>query len=110
MKQMIAMAAALALLVPLAAQTPAEAGWRKGKAKSAYRGARVKGYTKRRGGYSYSASDVANTAGDSRTRYGSVNAYRDPFSDRQTNAGPFDHGWFFDSAVAPRGGDSPYMQ
>ena len=81
--------------------------------KSAYyhRRARVYGYVGRRriGGYSYSAEDVINTYGMSRSRYGSINSYRDPFVDRQTSSGPFDHGFFFDSGIGPRGGDSPYL-
>lgn len=72
-------------------------------------GPRVKGFVARRGGYSYSAPDTINTYGDARTKYGGASSYRDPFLDRQTNAGPFDHGFFFDSGIAPRGGDSPYM-
>ena len=73
--------------------------------------ARVYGYMGRRrvGGYSYSAQDVMNTYGLTRGLYGSMNSYRDPFVDRQTTAGPFDHGFFFDSGIAPRGGDSPYL-
>ena len=81
--------------------------------KSAYyhRRARVYGYVGRRriGGYSYSAEDVVNTYGMSRSRYGSINSYRDPFVDRQTSSGPFDHGFFFDFGIGPRGGDSPYL-
>lgn len=63
----------------------------------------------RRGGYSYSQSDSINTYGDNRGRFGSANSLRDPNIDRQTNAGPFDHGFFFDSGVGPRGGNSPYL-
>jgi hypothetical protein len=63
----------------------------------------------RRGGYSYSAEDTINTYGDSRSKYGAATSLRDPMLDRQTLSGPFDHGFFFDSGVAPRGGDSPYM-
>ncbi|MFY0610122.1 MAG: hypothetical protein JXQ99_01250 [Hyphomicrobiaceae bacterium] len=110
MLRLFGIAVAALLLVPTTLPTTAEAG---AKGKSRYSksgGSQVRGYRTRRGSYSYSANDVANTAGDSRTRYGSVNSYRDPFSDRQTVSGPFDHGWFFDSAIAPRGGDSPYMQ
>lgn len=62
-----------------------------------------------RGGYSYSYADSINTYGDSRSKYGGASAYRDPNLDRQTNAGPFDHGFFFDSGIGARGGDSPYM-
>jgi len=72
-------------------------------------GPQVRGFTARRGGYSYSTADVINTYGDSRTRFGSTSVYRHPYLDRQTNAGPFDHGFFFDSGMAPRGGDSPYQ-
>jgi hypothetical protein len=73
------------------------------------RGTRVRGYLARRlGFYSYSDADVTNVYGSSRAQFGSTNAYRDPFTDRQTAAGPFDHGFFFDSGLGPRGGDSPY--
>jgi hypothetical protein len=64
----------------------------------------------RRGGYSYSAADAINTYGDARGSTGRSDSLRDPGLDRQTNAGPFDHGFFFDSATAPRGGDSPYLR
>ena len=70
---------------------------------------RVMGFVQRRGGYSYSSGDVINTYSDNRSKYGSVNSYRDPMVDRQTSSGPFDHGFFFDSGIAPRGGNSPYL-
>ena len=69
--------------------------------------ARVYGYSSR-GGYSYDYYDVINTYGQSRALYGSTNSYRDPFSDRQTPSGPFDHGFFFDSGLGPPFNDSPY--
>jgi hypothetical protein len=72
-------------------------------------GPQVRGYTARRGGYSYSYADTIDTYGNPRTQYGGSNLYRDPMLDRQTNAGPFDHGFFFDSGITARGGDSPYM-
>jgi hypothetical protein len=68
----------------------------------AYRGRRI-------GFYSYSYRDVINTYGMSRARYGSINSYRDPFVDMQTPNGPFDHGFFFDSGMLPRGGNAPYL-
>jgi hypothetical protein len=110
------------MIVPLGGPaTMAEAGWSGAKSKykkshrskryrsSRRRGKRVqeRGYRARRGGYSYLSQDVINTYGGGRARYGGVNAYRDPFSDRQTNSGPFYYGLFFDSAIAPRGGDPP---
>ena len=73
------------------------------------RGTRVRGFLARRGGYySYTDSDVVNIYGGSRTLFGSTNSYRDPFVDRQTTSGPFDHGFFFDSGTGPRGGNAPY--
>ena len=73
-------------------------------------GAPVRGYRGRRVGfYSYSYRDVINTYGMSRARYGSINSYRDPFVDMQTPNGPFDHGFFFDSGMLPRGGNAPYL-
>lgn len=67
--------------------------------------------TPRRGGYSYSQADSINTYGDSRGKYGSSSSLRDPQLDRQTNAGPFDHGFFYDSGVGPgqHGNDAPFL-
>jgi len=33
----------------------------------------------------------------------------DPSLNKQTQAGPFDSGFFFNSGIGPNGGDSPYM-
>ena len=113
----LAVAAAFALAVP-ASGSIAEAHERDGahgkkvhagKSRLKHkRATRVRGFQARGGYYSYTDSDVINTYAGSRTLYGSTNFYRDPFSDRQTTAGPFDHGFFFDSGLGPRGGDSPY--
>lgn len=90
----------------LGVSASAEAG---GKHSQYRNGPQVKGYTERRGGYSYNYSDSINTYGNSRTLYGGASVYRDPTLDKQTNAGPFDHGFFFDSGRGSHGGDSPYM-
>ncbi|MEM8973548.1 MAG: hypothetical protein AAGD43_15935 [Pseudomonadota bacterium] len=71
--------------------------------------ARVKGYVRRRGGYSYSAQDSINTYGDSRTLNGGANSYRFELYTRQAPSGPFDHGFFFDSGIGLHGGNSPYL-
>ena len=68
----------------------------------------VRGYVARRGGYSYSYADSIDTYGSARTTTGGSRYYRDAQLDRQTS-GPFDHGFFFDSGIAPHGGNSPYM-
>lgn len=86
----------------LLAAAPAAAGSRNGT--------KVKGYAEKRGGYSYGYADSVNTYGDGRSKYGGASVYRDPTLDKQTEAGPFDHGFFFDSGLSgPHGGDSPYM-
>lgn len=108
-----------AAAVAVVATLPVAAGDRSGASQAGpehrtsrhYRsGAQVKGYKQRRGGYSYDYADSINTYGDSRSNYGGATSLRDPMLDRQTKAGPFDHGFFFDSGIGPRGGDSPYMQ
>ena len=73
-------------------------------------GAKSKNQEQRRGGYSYQYQDSINTYGDARSNFGGASSLRDPMLDRQSRSGPFDHGFFFDSGIAPRGGDSPYMQ
>jgi hypothetical protein len=73
------------------------------------KGPQVRGYVQRKGGYSYTPGDVTNTYGQSRTIFGGANTYRAPGLDRQTTSGPFDHGFFWDSGIAPRGGNSPYL-
>lgn len=120
MRNQLFVAMASALIVVLAAPV-AEAGDRRAKSGVSssggahptsrhYRsGARVKGYRTRRGGYSYSYQDSINTYGDSRSNFGAASSLRDPMLDRQSPAGPFDHGFFFDSGTTLHGGDSPYM-
>lgn len=72
------------------------------------RGPQVRGYVLR-GGYSYGREDSINTYGDSRSRYGGASFYRDTMLDRQSRSGPFDHGFFFDSAIGRGGGNAPYQ-
>lgn len=97
------MALALGALALLAPQGPVSAddGYSSG--------GKGRRHAPRRGGYSYSYEESVNTYGDSRGQYGSARSLRDPGLDRQTQGGPFDHGFFFDSGAAPRGGDSPYQ-
>jgi len=80
-------------------------------AEAADNGSKSKSSTQRRGGYSYNQADSINTYGDSRGKYGSASSLRDPSMDRQTNAGPFDHGFFYDSGVGTgqHGNDAPFL-
>lgn len=115
MKRVI-LGVAIAMGLSLSA-VPADAGSRGYRGEGAHqsssyyrKGPRVKGYVKRRGGYSYTYEDSINTYGNSRSLYGGVNAWRDYSADRQTDFGPFDHGFFFDSATGSSyGGSAPYM-
>ncbi len=86
-------------------------GAKKHRVHHARKGTRVKGFVARSGGgYSYVAADTINTYGDARGKYGAAQSFRDPGFDRQTQGGPFDNGFFFDSGIgSPHGGDSPYM-
>lgn len=122
MKRLFATAVSAVLFSAVAGLAPAEAGGYRYRDRAAvetdgvhpkssyYRGrSEVRGYVKRRGGYSYTKEDTINTYGDARGRFGAANSLRDPSMDTQTRSGPFDHGFFFNSPMGPRGGDSPYM-
>lgn len=76
--------------VGLAGQTSARYHRRRYAHPGVYAGRRI-------GFYSFTYRDV-------------MSRYRDPYLDRQTQAGPFDSGFFFDSAILPRGGDSPHIR
>jgi hypothetical protein len=115
----IATLAVLAAAASLLTSAPADATHKKKILKSevqegaehrssqAYRrGPQVRGFVLRRGGYSYAAPDSINTYGDGRSVYGGGNAN---FYNRPTQGGPFDSGFFFDSGISPRGGNSPYQ-
>jgi hypothetical protein len=67
-----------------------------------------RGY-RRIGFYSYRYRDVINTYGMAYAPVGSLTIFRDPYADQQSIAGPFDHGFFFDSGIRPRGGNAPYL-
>lgn len=54
--------------------------------------------TRRPGGYSYHYVDAINTR-----------RFVDPSMTRQTNGGPFDSGFFFETPKGPFGGTTPYM-
>jgi hypothetical protein len=60
----------------------------------------LKGTIGYRKAYSYSKSDVVGS--DTRRFY-------DPSYTRQTPGGPFDNGFFFDSAYGRNAGEAPYM-
>ena len=58
---------------------------------------------KRVGGYSYSYQDSKMSVTESQR-------FWDPTSAQQSLSGPFDSGFFFDSANRRNGGDAPYPQ
>lgn len=60
-------------------------------------------YGRRRiGGYSYHPNQTMSGA--------EARRFWDPGSTLQSPEGPFDSGFFFDSAIAPHGGNAPYQQ
>lgn len=120
----LSMVAALAALMAFSATATAEDAAKKKptkkepeatatkdeRASAAYRRpAQVKGFVQRRGGYSYAAQDSINTYGDSQSKYSNYSLFRNNDFGRQTNFGPFDSDFFFDSGISPRGGFSPYQ-
>lgn len=56
---------------------------------------------KRVGGYSYKYQDTKMSPSEAKR-------FWDP--PKQSISGPFDSGFFFDSAITRNGGDAPYMQ
>jgi hypothetical protein len=113
MMRVLAIVAALVTIplaaVPAGAQDKTSADGAHRASAYYHRAPQVRGFVQRRGGYSYSSSDVVNTWGNGRSLFGSTNTYRNPYLDLQSRSGPFDHGFFFDSGVSPRGGNSPYQ-
>ena len=61
----------------------------------------LRGVIRYQGGYSYSQSQATGT---------NYMRFVDPSYSRQTTSGPFDNGFFFDSGIGPRGGESPYQR
>lgn len=120
-KGILAVCGALALLAfsgsPMMGEssTAVADGGKSARAKSARvarskarRGVRVRGFFARGGYYSYIDPDVINTYGGTGTLYRSTSSFRDPLAERQSQGGPFDSGFFFDSGIGPRWNDSPY--
>lgn len=62
----------------------------------------IKGTIGYRRAYSYSKQDVVGAENNKR--------FYDQSLTRQTPGGPFDSGFFFDSAVTRGGGEAPYQQ
>jgi hypothetical protein len=79
------------------------AGEHTGKAKPARRHARrghMRGYALQQGG---------STPEEIARYFQLYGGFIDPTINKQTQGGPFDSGFFFDSGINPNGGDSPYM-
>jgi hypothetical protein len=84
-------------------------GPRTAKARSKrHRAVKVRGFLQRGGYYSYIDNDVINTYAWPRGLYSSTSAFRTPFTNQQSPAGPFDSGFFFDSGLGPPFNDAPY--
>jgi hypothetical protein len=64
----------------------------------------VRGFVLRGGYSSYVDPDVINTYAGARN----LSVFNDPWAQRQSQGGPFDSGFFFDSGIGPPWNDSPY--
>jgi hypothetical protein len=73
-----------------------------------HRAVRVRGFLQRGGYYSYMDADSINTYAGPRGLYTGTGAFRVPFWQQQSPAGPFDSGFFFDSDLGPPWNNAPY--
>jgi hypothetical protein len=80
----------------------------KARYKKGYRATRVRGYLQRGGYYSYVDQDVINTSPWASSLFISGSSLRNRLTERQSQGGPFDSGFFFDSDIGPPWNDSPY--
>jgi hypothetical protein len=53
--------------------------------------------------------EAGSSPGDIAHYFQLYGGYIDPSINKQSQGGPFDSGFFFDSGIGPNGGDSPYM-
>jgi hypothetical protein len=101
----IAAAAGVFALVALdgIAQHAAPAGWSSGASAEDYTlEAKPRRRARRRPPETSTADEIA--------RYFQLyGGFIDPAINKQSQGGPFDSGFFFDSGIGPNGGDSPYM-
>jgi hypothetical protein len=112
MRSFIVFAVALGAVAVFAPVTPVSAGdgayanghGHHGSRRQRKAGPRVKGYTH------YWYGDACYDLPDPDERYLCQFAgFIDPELDKQTPAGPFDSGFFFNSGIGQNGGESPYM-
>ncbi|MGQ0673023.1 MAG: hypothetical protein ACT4N2_09130 [Hyphomicrobium sp.] len=98
-----ALIAVLAALAVSAIGLGAGGGWTPASAQEAKpkKPKGLKGSIGYRRAYSYSKQSIVGW--ESRR-------FAEPGHTRQTPGGPFDNGFFFDSAIGKNGGDAPYMQ
>jgi hypothetical protein len=83
-------------------------GVKRPKASKWKRAVRVKGFYYRGGYYSYTDPDAIDTRAWARSLFISKSPFRSPLTERQTDAGPFDSGYFFESGLGPQFNSSPY--
>ena len=89
------------------AQHAGNSGWSTGWSSGAWAGdytleAKPRRRARRRSPQGSTAEEIA--------RYFQLyGGFIDPAINKQSQGGPFDSGFFFDSGIGPNGGDSPYM-
>ncbi len=102
----IAGAAVLAVVaVESLAQRLAPAGWSSG----AWAGEYTLEAKPRRRGVARRRPPQGSTAEEIARYFQLYGGFIDPAINKQSQGGPFDSGFFFDSGLGPNGGDSPYM-
>jgi hypothetical protein len=87
----------------------ADGGYRVKAAPGWRRGVRARRFYHRGGYYSYRDRDVVSSWAWTRSLFISKSYFRTPLTGLQSPAGPFDHGFFFDSGLQPhRWNNAPY--
>jgi hypothetical protein len=107
--------AAAAMLAVVAfegvAQRVAPAGWGSGVLTSkAWAGEyTLEAKPRRRARHARRRPPQGSTAAEIARYFQLYGGFIDPAINKQSQGGPFDSGFFFDSGIGPNGGDSPYM-
>jgi hypothetical protein len=108
----VAAAAVLAVVAfeGVAQRAAAPGGWSAGLTSKAWAGEyTLEAKPRRRARHARRRPPQGSTAEEIARYFQLYGGFIDPAINKQSQGGPFDSGFFFDSGIGPNGGDSPYM-
>jgi hypothetical protein len=88
------------------AQHAAPSGWGSGAWADEYT---IEAKPRRRARHARKRAPQGSTPDEIARYFQLYGGFIDPAINKQSQGGPFDSGFFFDSGIGPNGGDSPYM-